>query len=123
VLLHAYELKCAVSNGKPLYGIRFTPAAIQVGVHVDNCGLPENRCFSVGAAVSLITAKCLSKSQAILGRHHAVKNRVDCAGKKVETSCNIGKLMIAVCLFTHHLFMNAAGRLDYTALNDCIINE
>jgi hypothetical protein len=101
----------------------FTPAAIQVRVHVDNCGVPESRRFSVGATISLTTAKCFLESQAILGRHHIVKHRVDCAGKEVETSCNIGILVIAACLLTHHSFIVAISILDYTVLNDRIINE
>jgi hypothetical protein len=101
----------------------FTPAAIQVRVHVNNCCIPESRCFFVGATVSLTTAKCFPESQAILGRHHIVKHRVDCAGKEVETSCNIGKLVIAACLLSHHLFTVAISVLENAVLNDWIINE
>jgi hypothetical protein len=108
---------------KALYKIMFTPATIQVRVHVDNCGVPESRRFSVGATVSLTTAKCFPESQAILGRHHIVKHRVDCARKEVETSCNNGIFVIAASLLTHHSFTVAISILDYTVLNDWIMDE
>jgi hypothetical protein len=74
-----------------------------VRVYVNNCGVPESRCFPVGTTVSLTTAKSLSESQAILGRHHVVKHRVDCAGEKVETPCNIGNIGDS-SLLTHETF-------------------
>jgi hypothetical protein len=72
--------------------------AIEVIVDIDDCTVPESGCFSAGAPVTIATAESLAESQTVFGRHHVVKHRVDCAGKEVETPCNICTLVILLLL-------------------------
>jgi hypothetical protein len=53
-----------------------TPAAVQVGVDVDNCRVLERRRLVVASIISWTTAKSLVEGKAVFGRHDIVKHRV-----------------------------------------------